>query len=186
MPGMHRPVARARRPIPTLLAIVALIAAGCTTTSTSPSGTAPAQPTATAVASGSGTPVPIENATPGATQPGQTDTDWERIWDDVPSGFPVYPGAHPTETGGGPASAVLDAGAAGPAAVVNWYQTALAAANYKAVSSDGPREDGSFELILSGPLVVVSGGTCDIRITATPLGGSTIITVMYGAGCPFS
>jgi len=180
MPGMHRPAALAGRPIPTLLAIAVLVAAGCTSTGTqsSSTGATTPAPTATPVA-GTLSPSPTAGgASPGPTQPGQIDTDWERIWDDIPPGFPVYPGAHPTETGEGPASAVLDAGTAEPAAVVDWYRTALAAVGYKAVSSDGPREDGSFELI-SG------GGTCDIRITATPLGGSTIITVMYGAGCPF-
>jgi hypothetical protein len=163
-----------------LLALTVLVVTACTTT-VSPSGS-PAAPTGTpaaASATPAATPVPTERASPGATQPGQTDTDWERIWDDVPSGFPTYPGAHPTETGEGPASAVLDAGSAEPAAIVNWYQTALAAANYKTVSNDGPREDGSYELI-------VNAGACDIRITAAPLGGSNIITVMYGAGCPFS
>ena len=162
-----------------LLALIALGVGACTTTST-PSGTAAASTGTPAPASSSPvvTLVPSDAASPAATQPGQSDTDWERIWDDVPGDFPTYPGAHPTETGEGPASQVLDAGPAAPAAIVDWYKTALAAASYKAVSDDGPREDGSYELI-------ASGGGCDIRVTAAPLGGSTIITIMYGAGCPF-
>ena len=177
---MQRPAVRTARPL--LAGLVAVVMAflvlGCASTATPTASPPPATATPPAP-SPSATPIPTDAATPGPTQPGQSDTDWERIWDDLPPGFPSYPAAHPTETGSGPTSATLDAGSAKPAEVVTWYQTTLAAGGFALVSRDGPREDGSYELIVSG------AGSCDIRITAAPLGGSTIITVMYGAHCPF-
>ncbi len=159
-----------------LAAATLAVLAGCTTRATSsPTSNLP---TATPAVS-SATPSPTVEPTPGSTKPGQTDTDWERIWDDIPAGFPSYPAAHPTETGQGPASAILDAGTAKPAQVTEFYRSAFAAAGYAIVSKDGPREDGSYELIVSGQ------GGCHIRITTAPLGGSTIITILYGAQCPF-
>ncbi len=143
------------------------------TTSTAPT---PSEPTATL------TPVPTN---PGSTtEPapsGQTDTDWGRIWDGLPTGFPAFPGAHATEIGAGPASATLDAGSTEPAAVMNFYQTALQAAGWIIVGVSGPREDGSLELS-----VVDIHPACQLRATVTPLGGSTIVTILYGAGCPFT
>ena len=182
MAGMQRPTAGWTRPISIGLFGAALIAllVGCTTAS--PSTTAAAPTGSQAPASGTPAPTPgaSADATPGPTKPGQTDTDWERIWDGLPSSFPAYPGAHPTETGAGPASATLDAGTAQAAAVNAFYRTAFASIGYGIVSSDGPREDGSYELIVGGQ------AACDIRVTAGPLGGSTIITIMYGALCPFT
>lgn len=148
---------------------------GPTTTPTNSAAPTPVEPTATL------TPVPTN---PGSTAepapPGQTDTDWGRIWDGLPAGFPAFPGAHATEIGEGPASATLDAGSAEPAAVMNFYQTALQAAGWIIVSVSGPREDGSLELS-----VVDIHPACQLRATVTPLGGSTIVTILYGAGCPF-
>ena len=44
----------------------------------------------------------------GASAAGQTDTEWGRIWDTLPSTFPQIPGAHPAEEAAtGPASATL-------------------------------------------------------------------------------
>jgi hypothetical protein len=64
--------------------------------------------------------------------------------------------------------------------VTEFYRSAFATAGFAIVSRDGPREDGSYELIVSGQ------GSCHIRITTAPLGGSTIITIMYGFQCPFT
>ena len=160
-----------------LVAAALTLLAGCTTTTT-PSPTSnlvtatPTSPTAT--------PGPTDAPSPGPTKPGQTDTDWERIWDDIPADFPAYPAARPTEAAQGPASAVLDAGTAKPAQVTEFYRSAFAAAGFTVVSRDGPREDGSYELVVS------SQGSCHIRITTAPLGASTIITIMYGVQCPFT
>lgn len=127
------------------------------------------------------TPVPTDSGTtPQPSQPGQTDTEWGRIWDGLPGSFPAYPGASPTETGEGPASAILDVGAADPVETTAFYQAALEAIGASTVAVSGPREDGSWEV------EAVGDGGCRIRVTMTPLGGSTIVVILYGADCPFS
>jgi hypothetical protein len=181
MAAMHHPTAR---PVQLVLVVaIATVLAACATTSTPT--TTPAPPTdspAPSAPAPTTTPIPAATilATAAPTPPGQLATDWEQIWGDLPSSFPSYPASHPTETGQGPASATLDAGAASPAEVVAWYQTALGARGYAPVSRAGPREDRSYELIMGGQ------GGCRVRITAVPLGATTIITVMYGVGCPFA
>lgn len=157
--------------------------AGCATTNPAPSATASTRATASpaAVSSEPGpTAVPTDpGATPRPSLPGQTDTDWGRIWDALPEAFPRYPGAGPTETGEGPASAILDVGDAEPTEVATFYQSALEGAGYSTLSLSGPREDGSREI------ETVGESNCRIRTTITPLGGTTIVTILYGADCPF-
>jgi hypothetical protein len=175
-PGAARP---SRAIAAALVGSILLVACGSTTTP-SPSLVAPTDSAAPPSPSPALTLLPTEPGTsPLSTPPGQTQTEWGRIWDVIPAIVPVYPGAHPTETGAGPASAVLDAGSADPAEVVAFYATAMAGLGLSTVSRDGPREDGSYDL-LSG-----DSASCAVEITAAPLGGSTIITIMYGAGCPF-
>lgn len=171
------------RPVgPIAAAIVAIVAlAACASSSTpAPSGAGSTASTPAVSASPIVSPLPTQpGRTPEATSPGQTDTTWGRIWDAIPSAVPIYPGAHPTETGAGPASAILDARTTPPAEIVAFYQTALSRLGLTTVSRDGPREDGSYGLLVG------DGASCAVEITAAPLGGSTIITIMYGAGCPF-
>lgn len=171
------------RPAPRLAALLVLIAglAACapTVTPTASTGTGPT-PSPSAVTSATPSPVPTDaGASPVATIPAQTDTDWGRIWDALPAGFPAFAGAGPTETGAGPASATLDVGATDPMEVATFYQSALEGAGYSTVSMNGPREDGSIEIESAG------AGRCRIRTTVTPLGGTTIVTILYGADCPF-
>lgn len=153
-----------------------LAACGPTVVTSNPSA---ALPTATAPTT-MPTPVPTD---PGTTArpspPTQTDTEWGRIWDALPEAFPRYPGANPTETGEGPASAILDVGDAEPAGVATFYQSALEGATYSTLSMSGPREDGSWEIESAGE------ATCRTRTTIAPLGGSTIVTILFGAACPF-
>ena len=158
------------------LVLLALALTGCATdmdmASPPPSGSPVATPTA----------IPsTPDATPAATAPTQTDTEWGRIWDALPGTFPTYPGASPTETGGGPASAFFDVGAEEPAEVVTFFKTELERAGLSTGSLDGPREDGGWEMEASGTFV----DTCRVRVTATPMGGTTIVEIMYGADCPF-
>jgi len=114
--AVQRAAAGATRRITILLATATLaLVAGCTSSTPTPS---PSTSVATATPAPSApTTSPTGTAAPGPTRPGQTDTDWERIWNDIPADFPAYPAARPTETGAGPASAILDAGAARPAQV---------------------------------------------------------------------
>jgi len=162
-------------------AVLLALASGCSSVdkpSRPPTQSPGASPT---LGPGEPTPVPTDpDATPAATIPTQTDTDWGRIWDGLPTTFPAYPGARPTETGEGPASAILDAGAVEPAEVAAFYESALEVEGLGVVSSSGPREDGSWEV------EAVGDAGCGIRVTVTPLGGSTVVTILYGAACRFS
>ena len=110
----------------------------------------------------------------------QTDTDWGRIWNALPASFPVYPGAVETEEAGGgePVSATFSSAAA-PDELATWMQSRLELATYSTEALSGPLEDGSFVLDSVGD------EDCRIQTTVTPVGALTIITVRYGADCPF-
>jgi hypothetical protein len=110
---------------------------------------------------------------------GTTQTAWGTIHDALPPGFPRYPGSTPTETDGGPASAVFDV-PADVSTVTTWLQGALEGAGFSTLSLSGPSEDGSMEIESVGPATT----QCRVRTTVAPLGGSTIVTVLYGAVCP--
>jgi hypothetical protein len=122
---------------------------------------------------------------PTATDPPtttQTDTEWGLIWDDVPAGFPVYPGAVRSEEAGGgePVSATFTIpGAEAVADVVPWMQAELELATYSTVALSGPLEDGGYVIDSVGD------GDCRIETRIAPAGGVTIVTVRFGAECPF-
>ena len=137
--------------------------------------------------SGSSPPTSASTVPPPATQassptpslPTQTDTAWGRIWDAVPSTFPVIRGAVPaTDTGEGAVSALLALQAPDPMVIAVFYRDALQAMDM-IVSMDGPLEDGS---------VTVSGtdaNGCAIQVGVRPAGSTNLISVLYGAGCRF-
>ncbi len=171
----HRSRRQSRRllgPLGAIAAACLLAACGSAVVTPSPVATA-SQPTPTP-----GPSPTAEPATPASTPPGQTDTAWGRIWDALPAGFPTYPGAYSAETGEGPASAILDAGAATAADVATFYQSALEGAGYSTVARSGPSEDGSWEVVSAG------GPGCLLQTTVSPMGGSTFVTIFFGAGCP--
>jgi hypothetical protein len=110
---------------------------------------------------------------------GQTDTDWGRIWDGLPSVFPIYPGATPADDAPAEvASATFALNGAETRTVVLWMQTELERATYATEALNGPLEDGSVVLESIGT------GDCRIQVTVAPLGGLTTVTVRYGAACP--
>jgi len=165
-----------RRTLPVLAMLVAVVAActagpGATTSPSPPSATSVAPTSAPATAPASTGPV--------ASVAGQTETDWGRIWDALPPGFPIQPGSVPTETGGGPATARLQLGTSVDVAT-DWWQEALEAAGYRIEARNGPLEDGSIVIDVLGD------GGCRAQATITPLGGVTVATILVGAECPFS
>lgn len=111
---------------------------------------------------------------------GQTDTDWGRIWDTVPAGFPIYPGARPAEEAAtGAVSATFAVQGADPRTIATWLQTELERATYRTEALNGPREDGSFVLESIG-----AAPDCRVEVAVVPLGGLVTVTVRYGAACP--
>ena len=113
-------------------------------------------------------------------QEGQTETEWGRIWDTLPSGFPTYPGSTVSEeAASGPASATLVVDEQDVEAIAAWWQHELEVAAFSTEAMSGPLEDGSF--------VIDSVGQepgCRLAVSIAPLGGLTLLTIMYGAGCP--
>ena len=168
-------------PSPRPLVAVAFLAtvvlfAGCGPTP-STSGTPSTTPSGAPVAG----PSPDDSApAPSAAVGTQTDTAWGRIWDNVPSGFPRYPGSSVADdTSPEPVSATYAiAGGGDPAKIASWMQAALETATFSTEALSGPLEDGSFVLDSVGD------GGCRIQVVIAPMGGLTFVTVRYGAACP--
>jgi hypothetical protein len=168
-------------PYPRSLVLVAALTAtvlfaGCgptATTSLAPSASSPGAPIAGASAEAS-------TQAPSAAVGTQTDTEWGRIWDNVPIGFPRYPGSSVADdTSPEPVSATYAiAGGGDPEQIASWMQAALETATFSTEGLSGPREDGGF--ILDS----VGNGGCRIEVVITPMGGLTFVTVRYGAACP--
>ena len=170
--------------VPILLITLAVLAVGC-----GPSATATASPhpsatgsTAARPASPSLTPVPGGPASPivGASvgPPTTTDTEFGTIFDALPSTFPRLPGQEPAETGAGPTSgsfAVNMTAAAASKAI----QAALVAQGWS-VDVGSPLEDGTIVLEATG-----ATAGCKSEVRFTPVSGTVIMSVLYGASCPF-
>lgn len=109
--------------------------------------------------------------------PTTSETDWGTILDAVPATFPVLPGAEPADAPDEPVSAawISDAGVDEAA---TWYRDALEALGYGTMGLSDPLEDGS--RVLDS---VADIPECRIQTTFRPAGESTMITVLYGAGC---
>jgi hypothetical protein len=175
---------RAIRLASSFLVLVAF--AACGSSSTSPSSVASpiasAAPSSSSVASEPIQPTPGEPtpATTPAQTEGQTDTEWGRIWDSLPAGFPKYPGATLSEEAAtGPASATYVVEGGEPKAIATWFRDAFEAAAFSTEALSGPLEDGSYVLDSIG-----QDPACRLSVAIAPLGGTTTLNVMYGASCP--
>jgi hypothetical protein len=157
------------RRLAVLLFALGVAAFGCTPTTTPPRTSAPVP---------GASPATAPSGAPSGVPAGVTETDWGQIRDALPPGFPLYPGSTPTQTGGGPASAVLEV-PGDVTTVTTWLQGALEGAGFSTLSLSGPFEDGAMEIESVGPTT-----QCRVRTTIAPLGGSTVVTVLYGAVCP--
>jgi hypothetical protein len=123
---------------------------------------------------GGSTPSPVA---PSGT-PTQTDTAWGRIWDALPPSFPRIAASAPADSITGPVSAAFVVDAA-PTAATATLKGLLDGAGYTTDQS-GPLEDGSFVLDSTG----TSAG-CKVQTTLAPQAKSTLMTVLFGAACPF-
>lgn len=119
------------------------------------------------------------DAAPSTAGGTQSETDWGRIWDNVPTGFPRFPGsaiADPVSPD--PVSATYSVANDDTAQIAGWMQSALEAASFGTESLSGPLEDGGFVIESVGE------GECRIQTSVRPMGGLTFVIVHYGAGCP--
>ncbi len=127
------------------------------------------------------TPVPggqtASPVQPGGT-PTQTDTAWGRIWDSVPGSFPRVEASTLADSIMGPVSAAFVV-EAGPADVTATMKRLLGSAGYTTDQS-GPLEDGSFVLDSTG-----APAGCRAQTTLAPQASSTLMTILFGAACPF-
>ena len=171
-----------RAAMPLLLALVVLVLLGGCAPSNAPS------PTGTPAASSASTQGPELTPVPGGSTaaspvvvspPTQTDTEWGRIWDALPPGFPLPPDAVLAETREGPVSASMGVGAAGEP-TASFMESALVGAGFSIESTEGPMEDGSITIDAVGP-----DPACQVQVRVRPLSGLTNVVVLYGAGCPF-
>lgn len=157
--------------------------AGPSTSATPASG----QPAGTASPGSSADPSPVisvspvEPGTSGAPPDGQSDTEWGRIWDQLPPGFPNYPGATIANDASSDAvSGRFAVVGADPADIAAWLQQELEMAAYSTEALSGPLEDGSFVLDSVGE------GDCRVQTTVAPRGRLVFVAVRYGAACPVS
>jgi hypothetical protein len=155
-----------------LLAVVAvlLVGTGCASPRPSVSG----GPSAVVPSGGVSEP-----STDPSEPPSQSETEWGVIWDELPSHFPVYPGAIVTQTRAGPVTAQF-AVPTDPGSAATWYRGALEVVGYRIEAISEPLEDGSVVLDVFGP-----PEGCRIQLTLTPLSGTTLATILFGAACPF-
>jgi hypothetical protein len=188
---MRPRIAGRARPFAPLFAVVALalIVATCggaartaTPQPTIPPARTPAPTTATAPTPPAPTKVPGGNGATPRPRPGTFETAWGKAWDALPPGFPVPSGAIPADPGDpadGPVSGAFVVGHA-PDDVVKLMQNGLAAAGYSTEAISGPLEDGS--------VVIDSVGTdpaCRVQTRVRGLSGTTMVTVLFGAACPW-
>jgi len=178
-----------RSPLAALAVVTILVAACGASTPAAPSAAAPsavAQRTPGPSHTATPKPTPVLTPVPGGASdepnpppvnPGTTITDWGTILDAVPGDFPRYPGAEPAELPEGPNSGAWSVGA-DVEAVATWYRDRLKAAGFSKLDLSSPLEDGSRVLDVTTDLP-----ECRIELTFRPANGSTMIIVMYGAGC---
>jgi hypothetical protein len=155
-----------------LILVAVLVLAGCGSTQIGSPTPATTPSPAASIDAGS--------SAPSAGTGSQSDTEWGRIWDAVPAGFPRFPGSTIADDASPePASArYAIAGGEDPADIASWMQSALETATFSTEALSGPSEDGSFVLDSVGE------GDCRIQVTVAPMGGLTFVTVLYGAACP--
>ena len=171
----------ARSLLPTLAFALALLGAACNpsvTSSPSRSATTPSTapaPSLTAVPGGPSSPA----GSAAAGLPTTTETDFGRIWDALPPSFPTLPGQQPADPGAGPTSGSF---------VVNMTADDAAGAMAAALTKLGWTADVTSALE-DGTVVLRAGGAregCATEVRFTPMSGTVVMSVLYGAECPFS
>ena len=159
-----------------LLMLLGLLPIAC---SANPGATAsPVAPTAR--------PTPVTSEPPASVEPtqelpSQSESVWGLIWDAVPGSFPVPTGATAADAPQqGPVSGAWTVPVADVSApeLAGYYRDALDE-NGWGTGIDGPLEDGSYTVWSS------NGYGCETFTRILPRGDESLITVLFGSGCPF-
>ena len=162
--------------VPIVTIALAVFAAGCGPT---PNTQAPARSPGSSIGL---TPVPGGPASPvvGATigPPTTTETEFGTIFDALPPSFPKLLGQEPAETGAGPTSGSFAANMS-VADARKIIEVSLVAQGWT-VAVGSPLEDGSVVLEAKGT------AGCKAEVRFTPRSGTVMMSVLYGAACPFS
>ena len=122
---------------------------------------------------------PVETEGP-PTPPGQSNSAFGLIWNSVPDSFPVPIDAAEADPLQGPVSGAWSVPVAdvNAPALAGFYRDALDELGW-AVAVDGPLEDGSYTV------ASMNGQGCETLTTILPRGDASLITTLFGAGCPF-
>jgi hypothetical protein len=149
---------------------ILMVACGSATTSSQ----APGSPARSAPVPG-GPASPVVRAT--IAPPTTTDTEFGKIFDSLPPSFPKLLGQEPSETGAGPTSGSFAARmSVGDARKV--IEVSLVAQGWT-VAVGSPLEDGTVVL------EATAQAGCKAEVRFTPVSGTVIMSVLYGASCPF-
>ena len=159
-----------------LLVLVGMVPIACT----SPGPTVvPVQPTARPTAAPTTEHAPTAETTP--ELPGQSESVFGLIWDAVPDSFPVPADAteaDPPQQGPVSGSWTVPVASASAPELAGFYNTGLDEIGWGTVL-DGPLEDGSYTVYSS------DGYGCETLTTILPRGDESLVTTLFGAGCPF-
>lgn len=182
VPGYDAPVTATRRPLGVAaLAFAATllvgIAAGCSAGPPPTSSSRSASPAVSASTAPGGAVPSIGRSS--SIPPTTTNTEFGEIFDALPPSFPKLAGAEPVETSAAPTSGSFAVNLE-PAAASGAIATGLKAQGWT-VDIGSPLEDGSVVLEATGPTP-----GCKSEVRFTPVSGTVIMSVLYGASCPFS
>ena len=159
-----------RRRVAPFVLVMVLAACGSTVSPSSSARTSHPGPSLTPVPGGA-------SATPAASRPGTTRTDFGRIWDALPAGFPKLPAATTVEPDGPASGAFAVNGDASTLATS--MRRALTVAGWTA-DTGSPLEDGTVVLEATG-----AAKGCKAEVRFTPRSGTVVATVLVAAACPF-
>jgi hypothetical protein len=112
--------------------------------------------------------------------PSQSESEFGLIWDAIPESFPVPAGAAVADPQAGPVSGAWTVSVATTSApdLAGFYRDALDDIGW-GTGIDGPLEDGSYTVWSS------NGYGCETWTRILPRGDESLVTVLFGAGCPF-
>jgi hypothetical protein len=161
----------------TALLVLAVVACGG-----SPSAAPPTTSPSTGQTATPASPTEVPGSRTPAPSPGTFETPWGEAWDALPPGFPVFPESTPADPGDptvGPVSGAYVTTVA-PDDAAALQTVGLYATGYSTEAVTGPYEDGSIVIDAVG-----LDPACRVQITLRPAGGLTMITVLYGAACPW-